>query len=425
MSLRKNTLWNIAGSGLPLIAGVIFIPYVLKKLGGEAFGVLSLVWALIGYFSLFDLGVGRALTYEMSKLRAANLNEEMAPTLKAGLLLTLGAGLIGMAILAVLAPLMAQSWLKISLQWQSDAQLAFQIAAVGVIATTLTSGLRGALEGLERFAESNLSKIFLGFCMFVLPAFSIWLHGPVIWIIALYLVGVRIIVLLWSVLLMRNYLWNSGAPLALNYIKPLMSYGVWLTVTGVVSPLMVYGDRFFVSATVGAAELSLYAIPQEGLQRILIIPTALCGALLPQLAASKREQVETIYRDNFKIVAGAMFGVCALAALFSYPIFTLWLSEDFAKKTLSITLILCVGIWLNSMAQVPYTLLHARGNPRITALFHIGEFVFYIISLYYLTKYYGLIGAALAWVIRVFLDLLLLNFAANNILEKSLIRKII
>lgn len=418
MSLKKNAIWNIAGSGLPLVAAAIFIPYVLKKLGGEAFGVLSLVWALIGYFSLFDLGVGRALTYEMSKLRAANLHAEMAPTLKAGLLLTLSAGFIGMLILAVLAPSMAQSWLKISPQWQSDAQLSFQIAAVGVIATTLTSGLRGALEGLDRFAESNLSKIFLGFCMFVLPAFSVWLHGPVLWIIALYLVGVRIMVLLWSVIVMRDYLRNSGVSLTLAYMKPLMSYGAWLTVTGIVSPLMVYGDRFFVSATVGAAELSLYAIPQEGLQRILIIPTALCGALLPQLAAMKKGHLETIYRNNFKRVAGAMFGISALAALFSYPVFSLWLSEDFAEKTLPITLILCIGIWLNSMAQVPYTLLHARGNPKITALFHIGELAFYMVALYYLTAHFGLVGAAMAWVLRVFLDLLLLNFAANNVLKK-------
>ena len=68
MSLRHNTIWNLAGSGVPLIAAVAFIPFTLNRLGNEAFGVLTLIWALIGYFSLFDMGVGRALTYERSKL---------------------------------------------------------------------------------------------------------------------------------------------------------------------------------------------------------------------------------------------------------------------------------------------------------------------------------------------------------------------
>jgi O-antigen/teichoic acid export membrane protein len=70
MSLRPNTLWNLAGSGLALIAAAALIPFMLQRLGNEAFGVLTLIWALIGYFSLFDMGVGRAIADELSKLRA-------------------------------------------------------------------------------------------------------------------------------------------------------------------------------------------------------------------------------------------------------------------------------------------------------------------------------------------------------------------
>lgn len=416
MSLRKNTIWNLAGSGIPLIAAAAFIPYVLRQLGSEAFGVLTLIWALIGYFSLFDLGIGRALTYEMSKLRAANTLSEISPTLKAGLILTAAAGVLGMVVMLVLAPWLAQNWLKISLSWQTDAQLAFQIAAAGVVATTITSGLRGALEGLERFAESNLSKIFLGFCMFVLPALSVLLHGPSLSIIALYLVGARVLVMLASALLLRSYLFKSDR-LKSGYIQRLLSYGVWVTLTGIVGPLMVYGDRFFVSATVGAAQLALYAIPQEALQRLLLLPAALCGALLPQLAVLHGNAIEDIFRKNYKLVAVTMLGVCTLAALFFYPIFSIWLTPEFAEKALPIALILIAGIWVNSMALVPYTLLHAKGNPKITALFHAGELVFYIVALYYLTAQMGLTGAALAWLLRVLLDLILLHVAANRVIR--------
>jgi len=65
VSLKKNTLWNLLGSGLPLIAAAACIRYCLQQLGKEAFGVLTLIWALIGYFSLFDFGAGRALTFEL------------------------------------------------------------------------------------------------------------------------------------------------------------------------------------------------------------------------------------------------------------------------------------------------------------------------------------------------------------------------
>jgi O-antigen/teichoic acid export membrane protein len=63
MSLRNNTLWNLAGSGLPLIAAAALIPFMLQRLGNEAFGVLTLIWALIGYFSLLTwVWGGRSLT---------------------------------------------------------------------------------------------------------------------------------------------------------------------------------------------------------------------------------------------------------------------------------------------------------------------------------------------------------------------------
>jgi O-antigen/teichoic acid export membrane protein len=419
MSLRRNTIWNLAGSGLPLIAAVALIPFTLHSLGNEVFGLLTLIWALVGYFSLFDMGVGRALTYELSKLRVANNASEISLTLKAGVVITFGAGILGAIVLLILAPYLAVSWLKISPALQQDAMLSFKIAAIGVIPTTITSGLRGALEGLGRFAESNLNKIFLGFCMFVLPALSIFLHGNHLWVITLYLVLARLMVLISATVKLRDYIFVPKAGRVKDNLKRLLNYGLWISITGIVGPLMVYGDRFFVSAAVGAALLPLYAIPQEGLQRLLMIPAALCGALLPKLAALSPQNAAATYQRNYKRVAVIMFCICLLAALLAYPALTWWLSAEFAKKALPIALVLSVGIWLNSMALVPYTLLHANGNPKLTALFHLFELALYALALWWLAKHFGLVGAAIAWVGRVALDLILLHIAANKLLRVS------
>jgi O-antigen/teichoic acid export membrane protein len=434
MSLRKNTLWNLAGSGLPIIAAAALIPFTLHRLGNEAFGVLTLIWALIGYFSLFDMGVGRALTYELSKLRAKALDfdqhTEISLTLKAGLLLTLTAGAFGAVLMLLLAPNLATAWLKISPALQDDAMHAFQIAALGIVPTTLTSGLRGALEGLERFAGSNVNKLILGFCMFAVPALAIVQHGNQLWVIALYLVLARLFVACLGVLQLKEYLFtsvstSSDRTLAMltKRIKPLLSFGFWITVTGIVGPLMVYGDRFFVSAAVGAALLPLYAIPQEGLQKLLMIPGSLCSALLPQLSRLDKTAAAALYWQNYKRIAIVMFGVCGLAALCIYPALAWWLSADFAQKALPISLVLSVGIWLNGLALVPYTLIHANGDPKTTALFHLFELFLYCLGLWWLANHFGLIGAALAWLARVVLDLTLLHYAAKKILKREKIVK--
>jgi O-antigen/teichoic acid export membrane protein len=110
-----------------------------------------------------------------------------------------------------------------------------------------------------------------------------------------------------------------------------------------------------------------------------------------------------------------MLAVCGLAAALAFPVLSVWISEDFAQQALPIVWVLCAGVWVNSLASVPYTLLHAMGNPRLTALFHLAELALYIGALWWLSSRYGLLGAAIAWAARVVLDWVLLHLAVRRI----------
>lgn len=415
MSLKRNTLWNLAGTTIPMVVALALIPYILGRLGGESFGVLTLVWGLIGYFSVFDMGVGRALTVQLSQLAVQGRTSETGGLVRAGMFMTGGAGLLGVLLVWLLAPGLAGQWLKISPALQEEAQQAFLVAAVGVFPTTLASGLRGALEGMDRFAASNLSRILLGALMFVLPAWSIHVHGPHLELIAIYLVAGRFLIVAGMTVQLRESLFAKGLGVAKRHLQALWSFGVWVSITGIVGPLMVYGDRFFVSATVGPEQLPLYAIPQDVLLRLLLIPAALTGALLPLLAAMGAAEAAQAYRQTYRRVGVVMLAVSLLAAASAYPVLALWISADFARAALPVALVLCVGVWMNSLATVPYTLLHAKGNPRLTAIFHVVELLLYLLALWLLTAQFGLLGAALAWVARVALDWLLMHLAARRL----------
>jgi O-antigen/teichoic acid export membrane protein len=416
MSLRKNTIWNIAGSGLPLVAGVAFIPFCLDQLGSEAFGILTLIWALIGYFSLFDFGVGRALTFEIGKLKAKGTPDEISALLRAGILLTLMTGLLGGCLMWFLAPFLAERWLGISLLFQHEARMAFQLAAPGVLFATIASGLRGVQEGLEDFRQANFNRIVMGFCTFSFPALAILIHGPQLGFVVIYLVAARLGVLIFNLFQLRKFL-VVPAGLSRKKFKSLLAFGSWVTMSGVIGPLMVYGDRFFVSAAVGANFLPLYAIPQEGLQRLLMIPGAFCSALLPRLSGLEPDAKKNLFLKSYKRLALVMLAVCCVAALMAYPVLAIWLSPDFASEAIHLVIILIIGIWINSVAMVPYTFLHAMGNARLTAIFHLLELLIYVVGLFYLVQALGLAGAAVAWVMRVAIDWLLLHRAVMHTLK--------
>ncbi len=65
--LVRNSFWNFLGQVVPLMAAIFSIPLLIKGLGTDRFGLLTLAWIVIGYFNLFDLGLGRALTKLVSE----------------------------------------------------------------------------------------------------------------------------------------------------------------------------------------------------------------------------------------------------------------------------------------------------------------------------------------------------------------------
>src|ERR1700722_565882 len=98
VSLSRHAGYNLVGSLIPIILSLITVPIYLKLVGAERFGVLSIAWLLLGYFGLFDLGLGRATAFRIAALRDAH-PDARANTFLAALAVNCGLGLIGGLVL--------------------------------------------------------------------------------------------------------------------------------------------------------------------------------------------------------------------------------------------------------------------------------------------------------------------------------------
>src|SRR5713101_8834257 len=85
---------NLAGLGLPLVAAIFTIPVLIRNLGDERFGLLTLIWAIVGYFGLFDFGLGRALTQQLSVLIARKERDRIGGLVTTSLAVMAGLGLM-------------------------------------------------------------------------------------------------------------------------------------------------------------------------------------------------------------------------------------------------------------------------------------------------------------------------------------------
>lgn len=298
------------------------------------------------------------------------------------------------------------------------------IAAAGIPLTTTTAGLRGVLEAYEDFKAVNILRIALGSANFALPVASVMFLGPSLPYIVLTLIASRLVVLLafWLLVHRRLSAGSTAAKVRAKDVKRLLSFGLWMTVSNIVSPFMVTADRFLIAAVLGAGAVAYYTVPFEMLVRMLAIPAALTSALFPRMAGTLKADLSIahmLYRRSLKSVAVVFGVICTIVAMGSYWGLKVWLDPDFAAKSWSIASLLSFGVFLNGIAFVPFAAVQAAGNAKATAKLHLMELIIYVPLLFASLHFFGLLGAAMAWVARVAIDLMLLTIIAARIFATS------
>lgn len=417
--MKKNTLWNLFSSIIPMLIGVVSVPILIKRIGIESFGVLSIIWTLIGYFSIFDFGIGRALTQQVSQLK--NETNKLIPIIKTGMVFMLITGCIGGLILVMVIILFGVSWLNVSQNINSNAVLALLIAAVGIPFTTVTSGLKGILEGFEDFKNVSILKMILGLSNFLFPIIIVlFINNSLTYVVLSLVISRFIVMLLHFIPLMKyitlnNILKSSFA--TKKESKKTLRFGAWMTLSNIVSPLMVNSDRFLISSVLGASVVAYYTVPFDIIIRLLVIPAALTTTLFPRFSALFREDINQLYNLYRKSILyiGILMGIISLGIIiFSYFGLSIWISKEFAEHSWKLTCVLAIGLVFNSMSQVPYALIQAKEDVKLTSIIHIFEFILYVPLLLLFIKIGGILGAAIVWSLRVIIDFILLTFFATK-----------
>ncbi len=413
--VSRNALMNVAGQAAPLLVGALTIPATLRTLGPERFGVLALVWVLVGYFSLFDLGLGRATT----RFVAASIrrDEQRIPAV-VGTAAAAQAFLGGLGAIALWAstPTLVDRVFGLPAHAAAEARDALSILALSIPVLLVTTSFRGTLEATQRFDVVNGIRAPLGMAYFLLPLIGArrgWaLSGVVLSILLCQVVGAVV----QYVFCIRVFPWARSLRVELPMLRRLLAFGGWIAVSGVIAPVLVYVDRLAIAALVSVAAVGHYAAPHEVVIRWAIVPISLMAVLFPMISAEREvnRRVETLAARSLRALLLIMVPLTVVTVALADDIVRMWLGphlEDIVSIPLQI---LAVGALVNSLALVPYSLLQALGRPDITGRLHLVELPFHLALVWLLVNALGLVGAALAWSIRVSIDAVLLFLAAGR-----------
>jgi O-antigen/teichoic acid export membrane protein len=411
--LKTSFAVNVLGAVARLVVALVTIPIYVRHIGDARFGVVSIVWVLLGYFGFLDLGLSRAAANAMAKLRDAP-QEARARVLVTTLVLNLGLGLFGSFCLFVFGGYLLQNVIAVPDVLKPEIAQAFPWI-VGLVPLALVSGVGiGALESRERFLLANALQAAGMSMSQIAPVILAVAVSPSLAVVipaaataqALSMVAILIVV------------YRVEGPLSVAAFDPrqarkLLSYGGWVTVSGVIGPLLASLDQFLIGSLLGVAAVAHYAVPMNLVIRSQIFAGALVRTLFPRMSHSSPVEARSLASRAFTSLAYGYGAICAPAIILAPAFFRYWIGADFASVAAPVAEILFLGAWINGLAFVPYALLQSQGRPDVTGKFHVAEIVPFVCVLWGLTSTYGITGAAAAWSLRCAADALCLFWAAR------------
>ena len=420
--LARNTIWNLVGQILPMAVGLITIPRIIRGMGVERFGVLSLTWIVVGYFSLFDLGIGRALTKLVADRLGANEENTIAPLAWTSLLLMFALGAFGSLVGLLFSPVLVHHLLKIPISLQTEALNCFYLLAVSVPVVVVTAGLRGILEALQRFRVINAIKIPMSIFSFAGPLLVLPFSRGLVPVVAMLVLG-RLIGCGAHVWACFRFFPELGRSRSLNVssIMPLIGLGGWMTVSNITSPILLYIDRFLVGSLISVLAVSYYTTPVDTIMRLTVIPGAVVGVLFPAFAVSlvrDPERTGLLLVRGTKYVFFCVFPIVLTIVTFAPEGLRLWLGPAFEQNGTSVLRWLAAGVFVFTLSTIPGVLIQSAGRPHFIAKLQLIEIPVYSAALWVLTRRHGVEGTAIACVGRIILDGVILFLYSHRLLPQ-------
>jgi len=422
----KNLLWNAAGTGAPLLAALIAVPILLAHLGVERFGVLSLAWVIVGYFGFFDLGLGRAITQLVAQRIGTNQQGDIPAIVQTGQLAMTALGVLGGIVVAVLSPWIVRTQLAIPPELVEETLTAFFILAASIPIVIVTTGIRGVLEGYQRFDVVNIVRAPMGVLIYVGPLLALPFSQELPAVVGVLVIGRVVSLLAYAIACMRLFpqllRFRSLDPSAL---PELLAFGGWMTLSNIAGPLLLYAGRIALIILVSAEAVAFFSTPYDVVISVLLIPGIFVGVLFPVFAERFRSNASAVrpaYRQAMLQNLVLLLPVTIIIVLLAEPAISLWINPEFSEQSFRVAQLLALGVFVNSFGYYSQALVQAYGRPDLTAKLHVAELAAYMPYMLWLVQNYGVNGAAAAWVIRVTISTIALALMAGACLNGTVSR---
>jgi O-antigen/teichoic acid export membrane protein len=445
VNVAKTVLKNVAASWVGLASQILvtflLTPFVIEKLGTEAYGVWLLLQGLVGYYGLMDLGLQAGMTQSITRRIASNDIAAVRRHISAAVPTLCGFASV-VLVAGILVALLLPRFVDMSPELASVAWLVVLTQAIGAAVKMPITPFGAVLVGLQRYDVANAISILTRIVFALSTWWVLWAGGG--------LVGLSLVLTLTNlldsairVMVARRMLPGiQGTRFSFNRaeLKEIANVGGWNFVIGASRQFIYFSDSLTVGLLFSARAVAPYGIAASFVElgnKIVVSATKVLFPTMTHLSKSGNLSAQReLYIVATRLTLGVSFTILVLGSAWISPFLKLWLGQSEENRLIHIEAPLIFAVLATAFACVGFQragiqLLLANDRLRLLAILMGIEAVLNLIFSFSFGWFLGPIGVAIGTLIPAFalgmfvhvpLHARALNMSYLNLIYRVLLR---
>jgi O-antigen/teichoic acid export membrane protein len=372
-----NVAWNLAGMAVPLMAGFVLAPFLIRHLGQTGYGLWILLGSFTSYFGALDLGVRSSVGRYIAFYRARDDREGVNATLSTALAILSAAGTLAL-LLTFAGSFLFFAVFRVPAGEVAEVRLALMLVGLNLALMLLLNVFDATLWAGQRFDLLNAVDIPV---VVTRTALSFWLIGSGYGLATLATITLATTVAGGLTKAVLSFRLDPGLRFAPRLVsrgtaRTLYGYGIWYFLLSVARILTPQISPLIIGAYLAVRRVTAYNVASRLVGYTTSLLLAATGVLTPLVAAldarnEERQQRRLFLKGGKYCLALALFFL-ALFLFLGRPFITLWVGPELAYAN-GFLMVLGVGEVLPLSQWVTNSLLLGKNRHRLFACASIAE----------------------------------------------------
>ncbi len=400
---KRQILKNVGSSwfalGVNVVVGIFLSPYILHRLGDDAFGLWILIFSVTGYYGLFDLGIRSSIVRYIAKYSANDESDELNRLVNTAMFSYSGIGIVAMTV-TLIATYYVDSIFRVPAEFLITARWLLLMVGASVSLGFPIGVFSGILEGLQRFYLLNFTTISSTLLRALLIVVVLRRGGGLLSValvtVSLPLLNglVNAIVVMHHLKLRFGFRYVSGSSL-----RRIASYSGTTFLIIVAGRLRFKTDAVVIGKFVSAAAITYFTIGSRLVDYASETVSSLAQIFVPMSSQSQAkgdlDALQKIFVLGNRACAFIIFPVTAILTILGKSVIEAWVGPKYVATSYPVLLILLYPTTLMLAQSASGRTLWGLAKHRTWAWVVLAEGAANLILSVLLVRPYGILGDAI------------------------------